>query len=316
MNNPPFNNINTTAYNEIVVCLFDGDYDLGFAALANSLVRSGFAGLIYAGYRGKMPVWTTQLELIEESLFLLSKDVVIKFELVDTPMHLGYFKPYFIKKAFELFEQTDKVYFFDVDIVVKAPWKLFSNWLNKGVCLCLDSNFHFIHSTHPWRKQWKALCAPTITFSNNDYYFNSGFLGIERSSIDLLERWIFFTEKYMEIGGDIYRFDKDNFNALKGDQDLLNAALTISPDIELSIIGKEGMGFTYPATLMLHAIGDVKPWRNFFIKTLIRSGNKPCMADKAFFINCQYPIRLFSASAYRLKKFDLFMASFFGRILG
>jgi hypothetical protein len=304
-------------HKEIIVCLFDGDYNLGAAALINSLVKSNFKGLIDIGHRGDVPVWVNQLESAGENQFYASKDVVINFRQVDTRMHLGYYKPYFIKETFENYPDTNKVYYFDVDIVVRAPWRFFSDWLTKGLCLCLDNSFHFLHHTHPWRKQWRQL-APKgdQSFNKINYYFNSGFLGIERESMALITRWIYYTEKYIENGGDVSCFVKDDYNHLKGDQDLMNAAITISPEIEISIVGKEGMGFTFPASVMEHAVGDTKPWNNDFFTQLIKTGRKPNSADKAFFINSKYPIKVFARYIYKIKKFDLYIASVFGRILG
>ena len=303
-------------HQEIIVCLFDGSYNLGAAALINSIVKSEFKGLIHIGYRGALPAWANRLESSGENQFYVTRDVVIHFKQVDTLMHLGYYKPYFIKEAFDIYKDADKIYYFDVDVTVKAPWIVFSNWLENGSCLCLDNSFHFLHYSHPWRKQWKLL-APEYEkdFNAINYYFNSGFLGIERQSIALIDRWIYFTEKYIEIGGDVTRFVKEKYNYLKGDQDLLNAAITTS-NVEVSIIGKEGMGFTLPATVMAHAIGEEKPWDNWFLKQLIKTGHKPNLADKAFFSNCKYPIQIFYSFIYKIKKFDMFTASFFGRILG
>jgi len=76
------------------------------------------------------------------------------------------------------------------------------------------------------------------------------------------------------------------------------------------------MGFTYPVTLMEHAIGDIKPWKNRFLKQLIVSGHKPNAAEKAFFLHCDYPIRIFPGYKYKIKKADVLISSFFGRILG
>jgi hypothetical protein len=76
------------------------------------------------------------------------------------------------------------------------------------------------------------------------------------------------------------------------------------------------MGFTFQASIMSHAIGDSKPWNNLFFKQLIKSGRKPSSADKSFFSNCEYPVSIFSPFDFQMKKMDLFMASFFGRVLG
>jgi len=304
-------------HKEIIVCLFDGRYNLGAAALLNSLVKAEFKGLIYMGYQDALPTWANQLESLGENHFYVTDDIVIHFKQVDTEMHFGYYKPFFLKEACDIYKNTDKVYYFDVDIVVKAPWSFFSNWLVSGYCVCLDSSFHFLHRNHPWRKEWKQWAPPgEVQFNEIDYYFNSGFLGIERKSIKLVDRWIYFTKKYKEVGGNMKRFEKDAYKHLKSDQDLLNAAITISADIEISIIGKEGMGFTAPSTLMEHAIGSVKPWNNGFCKQLIKSGQKPNAADKSFLANCKYPINIFPNYTYQIKKIDMLAASVFGRILG
>jgi len=306
--------LNKTEYKEIVVCLFDGGFDLGFAVLANSLSKHNYHGLLYVGYRGKLPVWTSQLERIDPECFYLSKEIIIQFVPVSTEMHLGYYKPYFLKQTFEVFPSADKVYYFDTDIIVKAPWIVFSKWLDKGVCLCLDNNFHYVHTSHPWRKDWRQLAGNDYkNFNETSQYFNSGFLGIERKSIDLIERWIYFTEKYIDMGGTIDFFVKNTNSSFKGDQDLLNAAITISSDIEINVMGKEAMGFSLPATIMLHAIGEVKPWNKHFLKELFMLGRAPSMAEKMFFNFCKYPISIFSNLEYKIKRLDLLVASFLGR---
>ncbi len=303
-------------YKEIIICLFDKEYHYGIAALANSLAASNFNGLVNVGYRGTLPFWVKQLKSIGEHYYLTT-DIIIHFRLLDTEMHLGYYKPFFIKETIDTHTTTDKFYFFDADIVIKAPWSLFSNWLDKGVCICLDSNFHFLHHNHPWRKDWRKLAEVDEKLLNNTHhYFNSGFLGIERHSIDLIKRWILFTEKYRETGGDVNQFEKAPYSSFKGDQDLLNAAITTSADIEISIMGKEGMGFTYPATIMEHAVGDFKPWNKNFLTQLIKVGRKPNMADHAYFSFCNYPICIFPRHSYRLKKLKLLTASILGRFLG
>ncbi|MDB4905110.1 MAG: hypothetical protein JWQ63_4391 [Mucilaginibacter sp.] len=304
-------------YEEIIVCLFDGNYNLGAGALINSLVKADFKGLIYIGYRGALPIWVKQLKPLGNDNFSVTPNINIHFKQVDTQMHLGYYKPFFIKEAFDNYKQTKKIYYFDVDIIVKAPWTVFSNWLESGLCLCLDNSFHFLHNSHPWRKHWIKLAPQNeLSFNDINYYFNSGFIGIERDSIIIIDRWIYYTNKYIEVGGNVNRFVKDEFNHLKGDQDLLNAAITISPNIEISIVGKEGMGFTTPATLMLHAIGDNKPWSNLFFIQLIKSGNKPNLADKYFFSYCKYPINIFAGYKYQLKKLDMLISALLGRVIG
>ena len=261
MNNKP-------VYDEIIVCLFDGDYHIGLAALTNSLEQFGFKGLVNVAYRSVIPPWVSQLKFMGNDYFYLTDDITIHFAQVVTDMHLGYYKPYFIKQTFDSYPLTNKVFYFDVDIILNAPWEIFSNWLNTGVCVCLDNNFHFIHHSHPWRKDWLAL----DTFDQKNYsdinlYFNSGYLGVSRQNIILIDRWKNLTEIYKKSGGNIKSFETKSYLSFKGDQDLLNAAITVSGDVELNVMGKEGMGFSLPATLMAHEIGHIKPWEKFFLKT-------------------------------------------------
>lgn len=310
--------IHQTEYEEIIVCLYDGHFDLGIAAFANSLVKFNYKGLVNVGYRGGAhPEWVKQLKQVDSNSYLIGEHILLKFTEVKTNMHLGYYKPFFIKETFEAYPATNKIFYFDADIVVNSPWNIFSRWLEKGSCVCLDNAFHYIHYNHPWRKDWRMLSnLDDRYFSNTNHYFNSGFLGIERGSMELLNRWIYFTHEYINQGGNINSFVKDAHSSFKGDQDLLNAAITTSADIEVNVMGKEAMGFTLPATMMMHAIGDAKPWNKGFLKQLIRFGHKPNTADKAYFFYCKYPIRIFSDFDFRMKKLDLVLASFCGRFLG
>ena len=309
---------NEILQSEIIVCLYDGSYHLGIAALTNSLVKSGFKGLIHVGYRDHLPPWTNQLKALDDQNFYVTSDIVIHFRQVSTDMHLGYYKPYFLTETFDNYLSAKKLFYFDADIVVTAPWNLFSRWLETGVCLCLDNNFHFVHQNHPWRKDWKLLAGADPGFSNDThFYFNSGFAGIERGSISLLHRWMALTDRFRRQGGDISAFVKDAFSSVRGDQDLLNAVITTSSDIQISVVGKDGMGFTPPATLMLHAIGEYgKPWDKQFVISLIKSGLRPTVAEKGFFLNCKFPIDIFSGGRYMVKNLDLKIASFLGRFIG
>lgn len=309
--------VDEVSYKEIVLSLFDRGYHYGCAALANSLVEAKFEGLLFIGYRGKLPPWTDQLEAIDEDHFYLTKKIVIRFREVLSIMNMGYYKPYILKEAIDIYPNTQKFYFFDADIMVKAPWSLYSSWLEKGVCLCLDNAFHFLPFSHPWRKAWRKVANVADDRLNcTNHYFNSGFIGIERGSSALIDRWIYFTEKYISMGGNIDSFSKETYSSFKGDQDLLNAAITISSDIGINEMGTEGMGFTLPATMMIHAIGETKPWNKIFLKKLIKIGHRPNYAEKVYFTHCKYPIRIFSPFTFRLKKLDLLISSFLGRFIG
>ncbi len=299
---------------DIVTTLFEGHYEKGVAALVNSLVQSSFKGKICIGYRGSLPQWINQLEKTDKS-YKIAEDIQLVFVLVHVEMHFGYYKPSFMKKMIEEHPDVTNIYYFDPDIVVNAPWEFISSWTNIGVSVCLDNCFPFVHQNHPWRKEWQRLAGDKSKCELN-YYVNSGFIGIHSDSFILLDRWILLTENYKTNNGDLSLFEKDGFRAFKGDQDLLNATMTISSDLIFSIIGTEGMGFTDPTYLMAHAVESVKPWKNNFIKQVVVNGRKPSIAAKLFFNYCQYPIEIYTKSQLKIKKSNIKLASIIGRAIG
>lgn len=303
-------------YEDVVVCMFDGNYNLGFAALVNSLIKSGFTGVIYAGYRGNLPYWVNQLKSHSNTVFYINDDVIIQFELINTDMHLAYYKPFFIHHTFDRYPSAKRIFYFDVDIVVNAKWGFFLKWIENGVCLCLDEAFGFVHNNHPWRRDWKKLAKKENDFySPVTFYVNSGFIGLTRKDFFIIKKWIELTNALIESGVNVKEINQSGENSYKGDQDLLNAVITVCPEIELSIIGTEGMGFTLPDYLMTHAVSHMKPWNKNFLKYLIINGNAPDNCDRNFFNYCNYPISVFSKSSFRFKKINLFVATVLGRIM-
>jgi hypothetical protein len=49
-----------------VFTLYEGSYHKGVAALANSLIRAGFAGPFFAGYRDSIPDWARRIGVSAE----------------------------------------------------------------------------------------------------------------------------------------------------------------------------------------------------------------------------------------------------------
>jgi hypothetical protein len=302
---------------EVIVTLSEKRYHYGVAALINSLVKAGFKGLFVVGYKGELPFWLNQLKR-QESEYIINEYFTLKFVLLDVPMHFGYYKPFLLKEVLG-YPLTETAYYFDPDIVVVAPWQFISSWSNSGaVALCMDNAFPFVHRNHPWRKEWKKLAKDAgVDGEENDinFYINSGFIGVNKYQAELLDRWISLTHQYSKEGGNIQMFEKDGHRAYKGDQDLLNAAMTVSADINMSIIGTEGMGFAYPHYLMLHAVESTKPWDNNFIKETVLRGKRPTGAAKGFVNNCSYPIQVYSPFKLQLKKLNVKIASALSRII-
>jgi hypothetical protein len=179
----------------------------------------------------------------------------------------------------------------------------------------LDESFEFVHENHPWRRNWLKLAASDKKNALN-YYVNSGFIGLKSEDILVLDRWIDITEKYKGSGGDVTSWQQEGFRSFKGDQDLLNAVLTISPDIEFSVIGNEGMGFRHPAYLMTHACTKIKPWKKQYLKELVVNGKKPSLTERNFFNYCLAPVALFSKFDFFLRNVDMKSAVVLGRLIG
>lgn len=300
---------------EAVVTLYEGHYHFGVAALTNSLIKSGFTGLLCIGYKGGLPSWINQFTKIYDDTFCYNDIITIKFISLDSYMHFGYYKPQFLKDMLFQFPSIQKIYYFDPDIVINAPWSFLSSWVDSGITLCLDSSFPFIHHNHPWRKEWLEL-SNSVLINHCDYYINSGFIGINRSDIILLDRWIDITFKYKNRGGNVTKFEKDAHRAFKGDQDLLNAVMMVSPDLTFSIIGQEGMGFIQPAYLMSHAVDAVKPWNKNYLIYLFKYGSSPNMADKYYLNFSNSPIKVYNYYVFTMKRFNIKLASILGRIFG
>ncbi|MCG9793515.1 glycosyltransferase family protein [Flavobacterium algicola] len=299
---------------EIVTTLFEGNYEKGVGALVNSLIQSSFEGIVCIGYRGTVPEWTSQLTR-NGNHYILSDTIMIRFFKLSTDMHFGYYKPTFMNEMIVAYPNVSKIYYFDPDIVVTCRWSFISSWAESGIGVCLDNCFPFVHYNHPWRRQWRHLAEDFIS-NDLSYYVNSGFIGIAIENKQIIERWIMLTQKYIASDGDVSQFEKEGSRAFKGDQDLLNAAMTISPDLPFSIIGLEGMAFTSPNYLMAHAVEAVKPWNNNFLKEVIMRGLKPTMAAKLFFNNCSSPIKIYSNNELFIRKLNLKTASLLGRIIG
>src|SRR5271155_5094700 len=87
-------------FGETICTLFDGDFHFGLAAMVNSLVRGGYKGTVWAGYRGPVPPWVNQLNRVDNSAhtYLVGDRIRLGFLPVDTDIHLSLYKPQYLMR--------------------------------------------------------------------------------------------------------------------------------------------------------------------------------------------------------------------------
>lgn len=299
-----------------VTTLFEGDYHLGAAALINSLCAAGFDGKVVCGHRGPVPPWA-------EAARQLGK-VEVSFVALDTTVHLTNYKPDFLLHVWEQLEPTaERLFYFDPDIVIKAPWAFFEEWADYGVALVEDVNSPLPES-HPRRCAWvRALARRGQKVSRETpIYVNGGFIGVHRNHQGFLQTWrSAMTLVGEEIGGlekSMFSFgaaagpmESPSYPYNKTDQDALNIAVMTSAE-PVSLMGAEGMDFRPGGWTMSHALGSEKPWRKHYVRAAL-AGRPPSPADRGFWQHAVGPVPVFSASAASWRRFTLSLAGGIGR---
>lgn len=299
-----------------ICSLFEKDFHYGLGSLINSLVASGFCGVFWAGYRGKLPPWaiTERKSFFEE--MRIQEKILVRFVNLETQIHFTHYKPVFFQRIFSE-DPCDALFYFDPDIIVRAPWKYFETWVEHGICLCEDVN-NYMPCNHPIKMFWKAFSKErgyTIQRETNAFY-NGGFIGLKRNYKGFLELWeklVFSVWSESELGN-FYIPGKESRAEpfMIADQDCMNLS-TILTDFPLTTVGPEGMDFIPGGYLMSHAIGSNKPWRKNFIISALR-GIPPSKVDKAFFQNCLTPVELYPRSHIFWKTMEMKIASALGRV--
>jgi len=312
-----------------VICtLFEGHYHFGLAALINSLHEQGFAGDLYAGFRGELPPWATgavanpAIPWKNTSTLSVDDKILVHFIPLETDYHFTNYKPDFM---LELVNGHAKgaggIFYFDPDIVLTAPWSFMEEWGRCGVALSED-----IHSPldkfHPKRIAWRQFFSKsgvTLEYKSN-IYVNGGFAGVTKENYSFLYDWkkiqelmapaigglnrSIFVEMLDSAAGPLAPFAKT-------DQDALNATVEAC-NVTVSLMGQEGMAFKVGNTIMPHAIGIPKPW-NWKPLTQIMHGFAPRVVDKEYWRLVQSPIAVYPAA--KIKRVNLFLkiAAFIGR---
>lgn len=310
--------------NTIVFTLFEKHYTYGVGALLNSLVVNKFRGLFVVGYKGKLPFWTSQLVKSDNYYYIQNiEHIKINFLKVETDLHLRYYKPFLFENLMTN-NNADYVYYFDPDISVIGDWSFFEEWASYGTALVLDDCYSVMPFNHPLKQQWAKIFGYDFKTSKDfNYYINSGFIGGNQSCLNLIKKWkqniIDLKEKghsLNEFKPAIKKFDTHKrLNPITGDQDILNASICqIYNELNLSIIGPEGMGFSPAGYVMQHNTGS-KSWNKIFLFDFIQNGVKISEANYAYFKYSSSPINLYPSIIKRLVlRFDIILTQVLQRI--
>lgn len=314
----------------VVGTLFEREYHLGVAVLVNSLARAGFAGTVYAGFRGPLPPWSQgQTKALGENEWemTVTPGIRLLFVLQNTSAHLTNLKPEFLLQIESRMKtESEAVVYCDPDIVINIDWRYIEEWLTCGVALCEDVNSPFTEN-HPrrvgWRRFFGKLGHP-LQFRTPSYA-NGGWIGLTWEHRRLLEVWRDFLARITEsLGGqDVvgisggrtlenrYGF-ADCFR--QPDQDALNAALEAHPEIPTSFLGSQAMGFIAGTPVVPHALGPVKPWNRHYLRDAI-TGVPPAAADKIFWQNVDGPLHPFSPEQINARRLELKLGAALGRLI-
>lgn len=300
-----------------ICTLFEGDYHLGLAAFVNSLVQAGYAGTVWAGYRGKLPPWIHQLERLDTpgEAYLVNGQIRLVFLLLDTDYSLTNYKPQFLINllAGEA-RDCEYLWYFDSDISIRCNWAFFADWQQHGIALCQELVNNILPADSPLRRKWMRAAAD-IGLGNPrplNCYFSGGMVGIPAAQTDFLHTWRRFIERAEAEGCDPRAFmtgsREDAF--LSADQDALNitAMYTEHP---LTTMGPEAMGFVPAGFTMYHCVGP-KPWKAPFVRRAL-AGIPPSSADKFFFTQVSSPIRAYSPLQLKIKSLSCAIAALIGR---
>lgn len=309
----------------IICTVFEGNYHYGVAALANSLYFNGFKGDFYVGYRGNLPAWvtskwaqTTEFDWEGNAHTLnVKEDFRLIFLEVNQQRHLAHYKPAFMLSLMkDIAPLSTSIAYFDPDIVIKCRWRFYEEWMEFGVALVHEIVSQDMPVNHPTRMQWQRVimeCGKEVT-KNISAYINCGFCGVSRENIEFLELWDYYITKAITT----YKQDEKIFATFDRtsafwsiDQDTFNM-VAMSCNCPISEMGPEAMDFINAGWTMSHAVGSPKPWKNFFLRSML-SGFSPTLSEKQYWNYANKGIRSHSDFELKRKKYSIIIASFISR---
>lgn len=302
-----------------ICTLFEGDYHIGLAAFVNSLHQRGYAGTVWAGYRGALPPWIDQLEQTgDPGAYLVGGSIRLVFIPIQTGLHFANYKPTFMLELLAgQARDCSYLWYFDPDIFIKSSWSFFRNWQNGGIALCQEIVDNILPENAPLRHMWMEAGESLGLRSPRplEHYYNSGMVGLPAEQAGFLETWKRLIEYAGKSGCDLREFIPGNrehpFHVT--DQDALNVAAMYS-QCPLTTLGPQGMGFVPGTAEMYHTVGT-KPWRAKFVRRAL-TGFPPSSAQKYFFTQVSAPICAYSDLQLRFLRFSCSMAAFIGRFYG
>ena len=305
-----------TSGNDQVICtLHEGDYHFGVAVLINSIIRAGFRGLFWVGYRGELPPWTAQLTRREDGLYRVG-EALLGFELLDGHFHFNQFKPEFMSSIIRRGIAKKYVWYLDPDITVRCEWEFFERWVRHGVGLCQEITQGTMPSDHPIRCEWMEFARAAgwaQPARQLERYYNSGFVGLDIAHKEFLDTWIAANRLSTAFGVGETRIKHGEASNpfYSTDQDTLNMSAMYA-HVPLSTLGPDGMGFVPGSFAMWHSLGEAKPWRRRFLRAALH-GNPPWNGDKHFLECADGPIRPYSAAKLKRLRWEARIATFVGR---
>jgi len=301
----------------VTVCtLWEKDHHKGVATLVNSLVRMGYRGRVWAGYRGNLPPWATGGTANGDVYTLpVGANVEVVFVKLQSDLHFAQVKPAWMLRILEELEPgAEGVYYFDPDIFVVGAWTFFERWLKFGIAACEDVANPF-NSCHPlvlgWQEYARSLGYTHWNLANA--YFNSGLVGVPRKYSSFLQLWV-------EVMNAIRR----DFGAIKGmhtnsradlfhrpGQDGFSFATYLTPH-PVSWVGPDGMAFERGEWITVHAY-LWKPWRHRPLRDLFVSGTKPDRGARLYWEFAGAPIQVEPPGRIRRHRWLIPLAAFLSR---
>lgn len=304
----------------IAVTLVEGEFLYGAGALLNSLCRNGFHGTFVVGYREEASLPQKLYFAMKNGMFEAGR-VKVVFQQGQTDWHFTNHKPAFMRRCLTEFSGAKRIVYLDPDIVMTCPWEFVERWVDSGVALCADVNYH-MDPNHPIRCEWRRIIAEAGWEVRHEphQYFNGGLLGLCAANFGVAERWHRLIEGWgsesnpLAGSGSIESWRKGGrwLRLMSPNQDTLNIA-AMAWHGPLSTIGPDAMGFVPGNTFFPHAIGSLKPWSKRFLWEAL-SGRPPTLADKMFLEFADGPLALYPKWRLNRIKLALGIGSALGRI--